>query len=89
MGRTPQLFSLTAKRPSAARLMAMTTNQPKRNRPMTTTPELKCPKCRNQEHFKSEGNRHFCSVCSKFFTTRAETKDEYNNRMMRTPISTR
>ena len=56
---------------------------------MSKTPELKCPKCRNQEHFQSEGNRHFCSVCSKFFTTRAETKDEYNNRMMRTPVSTR
>lgn len=57
---------------------------------MATTPEkIQCPQCRNQQHFSSEGNRHFCNVCSKFFETRAETKAEYRNRMMQTPVSTR
>lgn len=55
----------------------------------TKTPALQCPKCKNQKHFQSKGNRHFCSVCAKFFVTRAETKDEYINRVMQTPVSTR
>ena len=57
---------------------------------MTTTPEkLQCPQCRNAEHFQSEGNRHFCSVCSKFFTTRDVPKHEYRTRPIAAQISTR
>lgn len=55
----------------------------------TETPKLECPKCHNKEHFQSDGKRHFCGVCAKFFTTRAETKDQYRDRVLRTPISTR
>lgn len=56
---------------------------------MSKTPELKCPKCRNQEHFQSEGNRHFCGVCKKFFVSRTLTPVEYRNHKLTTPISTR
>ena len=56
---------------------------------MTKAPEIKCPKCANKQHFQSKGNRHFCRTCAKFFITREETKGDFINRTMRSPVSTR
>lgn len=57
---------------------------------MNKPPELKCPQCKNTTTFQSEGHKHRCCDCGKFFSQRVEITDTtHRNRVFNGPVGTR